>query len=149
MLHKLFGLPAHPVYVHFPIALFVSAGFLLALHGLDGGNHRLNQLFKKIGLGNFDFESFSFLAVVLGFGTGLVAVLSGVKLVDGWENLPVPHGFLGLATMICYFIAMVLRWVFGPSLLGRPLRIFYYGLHIIGLVLAALTGFAGGELHYS
>lgn len=148
MLKKLWGLPAHPVYVHFPVALFTLSGFFLLLHLMDGKGHRLGRFLKKIGIGPFDFESLSFFLILLGFGMGVVAVASGLALVDGWQHVPVPHGFLGLATMVCYFLTLVIRWVFGPSLYSQPLRFLYYGLNLLGLVLICLTGFEGGELHY-
>lgn len=149
MLKNLWGLPAHPVFVHFPIAFFLLSGFLLSLYLLDGERRRINRVLKKLGLGDFDFEAGSFLSVVFGFGMGIVAVMSGLALVGGWGKLPVPHGLLGLATLTCYFVIMVIRWVFGPSLYGRPLRFLYYGLHIVGIALVVLTGHEGAELHYS
>ena len=148
MLKKLGGLPAHPLYVHFPVAFFLLASFLIALHALDGKGHRLNRLLKKIGVGPFDFESFSFLLLLFGFGMGIVAVLSGLALVRGWRHAPVPHAPLGVGTLVCYFMALVIRWVFGPSLYSRPLRFLYYGLNLLGVILVCLTGFEGGELHY-
>jgi len=149
MLKSLFGQPAHPVYVHFPVALFLLSSALLLLRAVDGQKHRLNRIFKKIGLGGFDFETFSLLSLVLGVIGGVVAIASGLALVGGWENLPFPHGPLGLATVSCYGILLVLRWVFGTSLYGREgLRLLYYFLHLVGVVLVILAGYQGGELHY-
>lgn len=149
MLEKLWGLPAHPVYVHFPIAFFTLAGFLVLIHALDRKSHRINHFLKKVHVGNFDFESLSFLALLLGFGMGLVAILSGLKLVEGWKNLPVPHGPLGIGTMSCYLILLVVRWVYGPAVHDKGrLTTVYYLLHLLGVLLVVLTGYEGGELHY-
>lgn len=147
-LEEIAGLPAHPVYVHFPIALFVLSSFFLLVERWDGEGHRLNRFLKKIRLGSFDFESFSVLSLLGGVGMGIVAVASGLALVGGWRDLPIPHGPLGLATVGSYFVALVMRWVFGRALYERPLKWFYYGLHAAGVLLVTLTGFEGGELHY-
>ena len=149
MLEKLFGLPAHPVYVHFPVAFFILSSFLLGLRGVDGESHRINRWLKKIKLGHFDFDSLSLLALFFGCGMGIVAILSGLALVGGWEKAPFPHAALGISTVICYSTLLVIRWVFGPSLYKHPLRYLYFGLHLLGVVLVVLTGFEGGELHYS
>lgn len=79
---------------------------------------------------------------------GILSVASGLALVEGWRHVPVPHGFLGLATMVCYFVTLSIRWIFGPSLYSRPLKYLYYGLNLVGVLLILLTGFEGGELHY-
>lgn len=147
-LEEIAGLPAHPVYVHFPVTLFILSSFFLLMARFDGQGHRLNRSLKKIGLGGFEFESFSLLSLLLGFGMGVVAVASGIALVDGWKHLPIPHGPLGLTTVGCYFVALVIRWVFGTAVYGRGLKWFYYGLHAVGILLVLLTGFEGGELHY-
>ena len=148
MLRKIGGMPAHPVYVHFPIAFFLLGSFFLALFLLEGTGFKLSRVLKKIGIGSFDFESFSFILILIGFGMGMVAVLSGLALVKGWKHAPFPHAPLGIATLVCYFIALVMRWVFGPSLFIRPVRFLYYGLMFAGAVLVSLAGFEGGELHY-
>lgn len=150
MLEKLWGLPAHPVYVHFPVALFTLASLLVGLHLLDRGSRFISHFLKKIRLGDFDIESFSFFCNFLGVGMSIVAILSGLELVEGWEHLPFPHGPLALGTVSCYFVLLVIRWVFGPSIYGKPrLKYLFYCLHLLGLILVSLTGFAGGELHYN
>lgn len=148
MLEKLFGLPAHPVYVHFPIAFFIFSSILLVLYRLEGPSQRVSRLLKKIKLGSYDLESLSFFLLFLGLGTVLPAILSGLALVGGWAHAPSPHAPLGVGATFCYFTALVLRWVFGPTVHTRPVRYFYYSLHLLGFVLVALTGYEGGELHY-
>ena len=149
MLEKLGGLPAHPIYVHFPIALFILSSLLLGLHLVEGGRHRINRFLKKIKLGDFNFESFSVLALFGGSGMGVVAILSGLTLVGGWDHAPFPHAALGVSTVTCYSVLLILRWIFGPALYQHPLRYLYYGFHLLGVVLVIWTGFEGGELHYS
>lgn len=149
MLEKLWGLPAHPVYVHFPVAFFISSSLLLGLHRVDGEGHRVNRFLKKIKLGDFNFEALSLLALLFGVGTGVVAILSGLALVGGWDHAPFPHAPLGVSTVISYFVLLMIRWVFGPALYKHSLRYLYYGLHLLGVVLVILAGFKGGELHYS
>ena len=149
MLKKLWGHPAHPVFVHFPIAFFTLASLLVFLHVLDRKSKRISRFLKKIRVGDLNLESFSFLANLLGFGMGLVAIFSGLELVDGWRHLPLPHGPLGIATVSCYFILLVMRWVFGPAVHDKGrLTTFYYVLHLVGLLLVGLTGHAGADLHY-
>lgn len=149
MLEKLWGLPAHPVYVHFPVAFFILSSLFLGLHQVDGESHRVRRFLKKIRLGDFDFESFSLLALLAGCGMGVVAILSGLALVGGWDHAPFPHAPLGISAVACYSILLMIRWVFGPSLYKHPLRYLYFGLHLLGVVLVTLAGFKGGELHYS
>ena len=141
-------MPAHPAYVHFPIVFFSLATFFLFVHLLDGEHQRINRFSKKLRLGSYDFEAISFLSLLLGFITGFISILSGLKLVNGWNHVPVPHGFLGLATELCYFVVLIMRWVFGTSVHVRPFKTFYYVLHILGLGLLIWTGYEGGELHY-
>ncbi len=148
MLEKLWGLPAHPVYVHFPVAFFILSSLLLGLHRLEGERQGMNRFLKKIKLGCFDFESLSLLLLFLGCGMGVLAILSGLALVGGWDHAPFPHAALGVSTVICYSVLLILRWVFGPSLYKHPLRHLYFGLHLLGIVLVTLAGFKGGELHY-
>lgn len=149
LLKTLWGLPAHPVYVHFPIAFFTLASLLVALAAGDGKSRRVNRFLEKFRLGTFDFESLSFFSLILGCGMGGMAILSGLALVEGWKNLPKPHGPLGLAAVGCYLILLVLRWFFGRSLYGRRLRFLYYALNFLGALLVILAGYKGGELHYS
>ncbi|GEM_PF-6889487 len=149
MLEKLWGLPAHPVYVHFPVTFLTFSTLLLGLHRLDGPSHRINRFLKKIKFGSYDFEAISFFLLLFGFGGGIVAVLSGLALVGGWPHAPFPHALLGVSTLICYFTALVLRWTYGPAIHAKPLRLLYYLLHLVGFILILLTGYEGGELHYS
>ena len=149
MLEKLWGLPAHPVYVHFPIVFFTFSSLLVGLYWLDGPGRRINRYLKKLKLGTFDFEGISFLCLFIGFLTAIVAILSGLALVGGWAHAPFPHAPLGIGTTVCYFITLVFRWVFGPAIHTKPLRFFYYFLHLLGLFLVFFTGYQGGELHYS
>ncbi len=116
---------------------------------MDGEKKRISGIFKRLGLGAFDFESFSLLALLFGFSAGLLAVASGLALVEGWKNIPFPHGPLGIGALTTYFVSLVVRWVYGPSLYGlKKMKLFYYSLHLLGLALILLTAFEGGELHY-
>ena len=148
MLKEFLGQPAHPAYVHFPIAFFIFSSLFLALHRFDGQSQRVNRLLKKIQLGTFNFESFSLLCLLTGFLGGLLAIFSGLALVGGWKEIPIPHAPLGIGSELCYFVALVIRWVFGPSLYAKPVKRLYYALHILGVLLVGITGFEGGELHY-
>lgn len=146
MLEKIAGQPAHPIFVHFPVAFLTLASFLVGLHAMDRGG-RVNRWLKKIGLGSFDFKSFSLLALILGLMGAIFAISSGLALVRGWNNAPIPHAPLGIGTTTCYFILLILRWVFGPSIDTSRAKWLYYGLHLLGVLLIILTGFEGGELH--
>lgn len=148
LLKEIAGQPAHPVFVHFPIACFTLATVFLWLHLMDGSPHRVNGFLERIRVGPFDFEKFSFAVLLIGVGMGVVAILSGLSLVGGFKNIPIPHAPWGLATVICYAVLLALRWLQGPALHTQPVRFLYYGLSFAGIVLLALAGFAGGELHY-
>ena len=148
MLKNFLGQPVHPMLVHFPIAFLILSTFLLGLHLLDASRGRVNSGFAKIRMGNFDFESFSFFALFGGVAMGTLAILSGLALVEGWKNLPIPHGPLGLALESCYGVLLLMRWILGQSLYERRLRYLYYSLHFVGILLIGLTGFEGGELHH-
>lgn len=149
MLRTFMGQPVHPMLVHFPVAFFIISTFFVFIHLIDGPSGAINRLLKKLGFGTFDFESFSFLALLLGFLGGLMAIFSGLALVKGWRNLPLPHGPLGISTVISYFILLVLRWVFGPAIYKKKnLKLFFILLYLAGFFLLCATGFEGGELHY-
>lgn len=65
MLEKLWGQPAHPIYVHFPVALFTVGSVLVWVHLLDGQSRWLSRFLKKIRLGDFNLESISFFSIFL------------------------------------------------------------------------------------
>lgn len=149
LLKSIAGQPAHPIYVHFPVACLTLASLFLGLHLLDGSSRRINRGLGKIRVGPIDFEMFSFFLLLLGSGTGFVAVLSGLALVGGLKNVPLPHALLGALTVLCYTILLVLRWRLGPALYRHPLRFLYYVLNAAGLILLVFTGYEGGLLHQS
>ncbi len=128
--------PFHPLFVHFPIALYFLGVLLSA-----------GYLWRK----NADYERFGYWAFILSWIAAIVA--SVVGLIDrgqlafddprqGAINAHVTPAiaFIVLNGLLLY---MRFRW---PGVLDSGRKWLYLGLMAVGLAVIAFTGFQGGEL---
>ncbi len=130
--------PYHPLFVHFPIALYLL-GVLLTL----------GYFTRK----EPDYERFAYWSFFLSWVGAIVAALVG--LVDrGVLNYDDPRldsldRHVTPAILFIIFNGLLLysrfRW---PDILASPRRRFYLVLLTLGLVTITVTGWLGGELVY-
>jgi uncharacterized membrane protein len=130
----MFGHPLHPIVVHFPLALLLSAtcADLALVSGLTSDTH---------------------LAAVLmaaGLAMGLVAMAAGLFDFTRLEATVVPHALRHMAVMavawLGYAVALYLRRnVFsGATEIGNAT----VALSVVSALLLSLGGFLGGQLVY-
>jgi len=132
---KLLGHPIHPMLVMFPLALLSVA--LLA-----------DVLYLTTGTG--DFARFAFWSISIGLVVGLLAALFGLidwlgirsgsraKRIGAW------HG-LGNAVIVLLF---VVSWSIRLGDVEYAPSILPFALALVGVVLAVVTAWLGGELVY-
>jgi uncharacterized membrane protein len=135
--------PYHPLFVHFPIALY-CLGALLSLAALYSG---LGQSQRT------DYDRFGYWLFFLSWVAAIVASLVG--LVDRGqlayddprrESLD-QHVTWGIAFIISNGLVLYMRFRW-PAILTESRRWLYVGLILVGVALLALTGWWGGELVY-
>jgi uncharacterized membrane protein len=137
----------HPFTVHFPIALLLANGLLTLLYL----RHRQQRA----------FETSAYHCLVLGWIGALAAVLSGAW--DAWQQVYAPgatistavlnrvniHAAAGVAIVLVYGRALLLRRRY-PGVLDDPQqRRGYLGLLLAGVLLVLLGGWLGGQLVYT
>lgn len=132
---KFLGHPVHPMLIVFPLGLLATATVFDVLHVLGGSD---------------EFATFSFWALLAGLVGGVVAGVFGLldwlhipsntraKVIGAW------HGAGNLIVSALFLVAWLLRRNaenpdYDPS--GLPLV-----LEVVGLGLASVTGWLGGEL---
>jgi uncharacterized membrane protein len=132
---KLLGHPIHPMLVMFPIALLSTAVLFDALYLMTGAG---------------DFARFAFWSISVGLAVGLGAALFGLidwlavrpgtraKRVGAW------HG-LGNVVVVLLF---VVSWATRLGDLEYAPGILPFVLGLIGLGIALVTAWLGGELVY-
>ena len=132
-----FGLPLHPMTVHFPIALYLL-GVLLT-----GG---------YLWRGQIEYERFAYWSFILSWLATIVASLIGLidqnqlELTDPRRANVNNHITSGVALIIIngLLVYMRFRWV---DVLQRY-RWRYLSLMIFGVVAVLITAWLGGELVY-
>jgi len=132
-----FGLPLHPMTVHFPIALYLL-GVLLT-----GG---------YLWRGQMEYERFAYWSFILSWLATIVASLIGLidqnqlELTDPRRANVNNHITSGVALIIIngLLVYMRFRW---PDALQRY-RWRYLSLMIFGVVAVLITAWLGGELVY-
>ncbi|MFZ5862467.1 MAG: DUF2231 domain-containing protein [Nitrospirota bacterium] len=128
--------PLHPIIVHFPIALLITAIVLGALE----------LVLKRDALR----EAATWL---LGFGFmgGLVAAATGILAEEAAEEGGVPEGAiethesLAFAALAVFALLIVIRWLQRKRSIPNSV---FLAIGVIGVVLIALTGYFGGDLVY-
>lgn len=123
----------HPIMVHFPIALFISA------LGLEV----LSIIFKKEKL-----HQTAWINYILGVVAAIAAILSAL-LENQTIKHPVfyTHRVLGYWTLIVSFTAFLVLFLIRRKSI-RLFRISFVVLLIITAVLVTITGYYGGRLVY-
>lgn len=128
----------HVVLVHFPIALWMTAGLAIVFRALSDG-----PLAKAV-----DRALVLFLAI--GFISGLAAYVVGL-MVWPWETLSSTplgrnHMLLATWTLAYWGLILVTRWMQGEAVWNGVMRWVMAGLAILGNVLLGITGTLGGHL---
>jgi len=130
--------PFHPMFVHFPIALYLL-GVLLTL----------GYLWRRVP----DYERFAYWSLVLAWIGVAVAALAG--LIDLGSLAPDDprrdvinrHISSGVALLIINGLVVYFRFRW-PSVLTTSRRWAYLALVAAGVVVVVLTGWLGGKLVY-
>jgi uncharacterized membrane protein len=133
------GRPLHPMFVHFPIALYLL-GVLLTL----------GYLWRRAP----DYERFAYWAFLLAWVAVAVAALAG--LVDLGSLAPDDprravinnHITSGVALLIINGLVLYFRFRW-PDVLAGSRRWVYLALMVTGIVAVVLTGWLGGKLVYT
>ena len=133
------GRPLHPMFVHFPIALYLL-GVLLTL----------GYLWRRTP----DYERFAYWAFLLAWVAVAVAALAG--LVDLGSLAPDDprraainnHITSGVALLIINGLVLYFRFRW-PDVLAGSRRWVYLALVVAGIVAVVFTGWLGGKLVYT
>lgn len=133
------GRPLHPMFVHFPIALYLL-GVLLTL----------GYLWRRTP----DYERFAYWAFLLAWVAVAVAALAG--LIDLGSLAPDDprravinnHITSGVALLIINGLVLYFRFRW-PDVLAGSRRWVYLALMVTGIVAVVLTGWLGGKLVYT
>lgn len=132
---KLFGHPIHPMLIVFPIGLLAAAVIFDIVYVVSG---------------NEQLAIFSYWAIFAGLVGGLLAAVFG--LID-WLNVPAGtrakrlgliHGLGNLVVVALFALSFLLRRDDPTYLPGTAPLI----LGILGIALACVTAWIGGELVY-
>ncbi|MBL8662834.1 MAG: hypothetical protein JNM29_08410 [Candidatus Odyssella sp.] len=128
----------HVVLVHFPIALWMTAGLAIVFRAISEG-----PVAKAV-----DRALVPFLAI--GFVSGIAAYAVGL-LVWPWESLSSSplgrnHMLLATWTLAYWGLILVTRWMQGEAVWNGFMRWVMAGLAILGNVLLGITGTLGGHL---
>ena len=130
---KLFGHPIHPMLVVFPLGLLITA-VLFDLGYLVGNREH--------------YATLGFYNIAGGIVGGLLAAIFGLR---DWLAIPqntrakrigALHGAGNVVVLLLFAVSLVMRYddpVHAPSALA-------FTLEVIGIGIAAFTGWLGGEL---
>ena len=128
--------PLHPIIVHFPIALLITAILFEVLELV------LKQDFLRKA---------STWLLGLGFLGGLVATATGVLAEEAAEDSGVPesaielHESLAFATLGAFALMIAIRWLQRKRNIPHNVLL---AVGLIGVALLGLTGYFGGDLVY-
>jgi len=129
---KLFGHPAHPVLVVFPLALLATSLIFDIIHWITGTGY---------------FSGVAFWTMTVGIIGGLLAAIFG--FID-WAAIPQGtraksigqlHGIGNAIVLVLFIISWIIR-SYSPN---TP-SVFAYILSVIGVIIALGTAWLGGEL---
>ncbi|MFQ6616615.1 MAG: DUF2231 domain-containing protein [Fidelibacterota bacterium] len=127
----------HPLFVHFPIALF-STSWLCDVLGVRFKKESLHQA-------GWWCLTFGVLSAVFTVGTGFLA-----DTVTGHMSDPFPlystHGVVQLTASAVFLFLFVWRWRLGVRLPDRPGLYVYLGLGAVATALIFYGGHLGAQL---
>jgi len=130
------GHPVHPALVAIPIGLLVWTLVSDIVYVASGTDHMWYDI--------------AFWTGIAAIGTALVAALPGfgdyftVALNSEARDMATAHMVLNLGTVVLFFVAMMLMLDDGATSGGR--LGFTVVLHVLGVGLASLSGWLGGEM---
>jgi len=128
--------PFHPLFVHFPIALYFL-GVLLTI----------GYLWRA----NTDYERFGYWAFVLSWLAAIVASVVGLidrgqlAFDDPRQDAINAHVTPSIAFIVLNGLLLYMRFRWADVLTSER-KWLYLGLMAVGLAVIAFTGFRGGEL---
>ena len=130
----IFGVPLHPILVHFPIAFYFLELLLLVF-----------WLKKR----DSQYLRFSRIAFSLGYFFMAAAALAGFRDADGWKNITgmVRSHFYGAVSVIVFYTLRAVQLKMSKGEDARQVAIQFLGA-LVGNFLVMLTGFYGGRLVY-
>jgi uncharacterized membrane protein len=130
---KVLGHPAHPMLIVFPVGLFVVAVICDIIWLITG-----NPLFPVVAF--YDIAAGIIggaLAAIFGFRDYL-AIPGGTRA----KRIALTHG-LGNALVLLLFI---LSWIIRNSILGHVPSVLALTFSFVGIIIASMTAWLGGEL---
>jgi uncharacterized membrane protein len=128
--------PLHPVIVHFPIALLITAIVFEVL---------------ALVLKRDVLREASTWLLGLGFLGGLVAAATGILAEDAAEDGGVPesaietHESFAYAALAVFALLIAIRWLQRKRKIPNAV---FLALGVVGVALIGLTGYFGGDLVY-
>jgi uncharacterized membrane protein len=132
-------LPLHPMFVHFPIALYLL-GVLMSI--------------ACLWQGRLDFDRFAYWSFVLALLAAIVASLVGLVDQNRLDYLDTrraavnDHITTAISLLVVNGLLVYLRFRW-PDVLQQPRRRWQYMvLMLAGLALLVVTGWQGGDLVY-
>lgn len=132
--HLIFGVPLHPMLVHFPIAFYFLELLLLALW------------FKKK---DPQYLRFSRIAFSLGYLFMVAAAVAGFRDAGGWGKITgmVRSHFYGAVSVVVFYTLRAVQLKLSKEEDTRQVIVQFLGA-LVGNFLVMLTGFYGGRLVY-
>lgn len=130
---KIFGHPIHPMLIVFPLGLLAISVIFDILYYVTGTSGFATAAFWNIIAG-----------VVLGLVAAIFGLLDFLAIPDGTraKRIGALHGLGNVVIVVLFFVSWLLRLgapSYQPSVVG-------FVLEIIGVGLALVTGWLGGEL---
>jgi uncharacterized membrane protein len=129
---KLFGHPAHPMLIVFPLGLLATSLIFDIIHWITGNGY---------------FSGVAFWTMTIGIIGGLLAAIFG--LID-WTAIPQGtraksvgqlHGIGNAIVLVLFIISWIIR-----SYAPNTPSVWAYILSVIGVIIALGTAWLGGEL---
>jgi uncharacterized membrane protein len=130
---KLLGHPIHPMLIVFPLGLFIASVVMDVLFMINNNQSLAVASFYNIGGGILG----GLLAAIFGF-RDYAAIPDNTRA----KRVGTMHGFGNLIVLVLFSVSWLLRYN-APEFIPPLLAIV---LSMVGFVIAAITGWLGGEL---
>jgi uncharacterized membrane protein len=129
--------PAHPMMVHFPIALTGAALFFILL-----ALRRRGEILEQVAFANLSLAAASTI-VAAAFG-----IYDNAASFDGKAPHHEAKVILALILFLVTTATAVIRWKKKAIFRGKAARTVYVAAYFIAFALAAVLGFLGGVITY-